>query len=171
MTKPKPNPQKAGRKKTLVPFGKFDVPSKAAKRKVTVNFTDRAQAETYVQRTLTELAHEYDDLASGMKIIIAGLTNAIKKQADSESGDVDGSLLRMLEQREQRYRQVLQDKARLVGQLMKQFELLTQLDKPIGDDPRFTPVDLNLNTEPPADAYQESGFTLDADDIQPDAGV
>lgn len=63
-------------------------------------------------------------------------------------------------------RQTLKDKQAMIAGLTKQFELLASLDRPMSEDPKYTPVTLILETEPPPRAYVDKPHYLDADDIQ-----
>lgn len=154
--------RKPGRPRTSVPLTDFDL----APRRPAPQFGSRKDTEKYVGTALAELAGEYDELSLEIAASRRALCAAIQKRT-AEGKEVDGSLLRMLEQQQQRFRQVLKDKGELAGKLMKQFELFAELDRPADEDPRFAPVILSLAFDPPVEAIVDPIAELDDDDIQP----
>lgn len=128
------------------------------------SFGKRSEVERYTQKSLQEMARKYDTLMQQIELISAALLRNI----ETAEGPVQGSVIKMLSEQHQRYRQVLADKCKMLGMLIKQFELMSELDRPDDNDPRFAPVTLNLNVTPPPDAFAESGLTLEDEDVQTD---
>lgn len=147
--------------------GAFTV-THSRRKKPAVRLGDRQKAEEFVQDTLSSLIADYDEMLRQQTAVINGLLAAIEKAA-SEHGEVNATLLRMLEAQQQRKRQTLKDKQHLADNLVHRFELLTELNRPEDQDPKFTPVHLTISNTPPAGAFVQPSYQLSDDDLQPTA--
>lgn len=151
---------------TIPPEAAHSAPEAATAKRRRVKFTDRKQVETYCAKSLTDITADFDVCKSQIGLVIKSLQRTLEVQ--SEAGTVDLSLVRLLESQQQRFRQVLNDKARLLSTLMKQFELLTALSPEAKDDPRYTPVTFVLAAVPPPSAIKEAAFRVAPEDVQPE---
>ncbi len=116
------------------------------------DFASRATLEEYLTRELPATLKQYDDLIDGYK---AQRNLALAQRLVDEANRATNGI-----------RQVLKDKQAFQLSLTKQFELLASLFRPLDEDPRFTPVVLHLNFEPPREAIIKPPFVLDEEDLQ-----
>ena len=116
-------------------------------------FKTRTDLEFYLRRELEQTAGQFND-------IIAGCKKQMKMFSDQK---MPNEFVKAMNG----YRQVLKDKRDFLVQLTKHFELLATLDKPSEEDPRYTPVELILSFDPPAECIVSTTYSLDEDDSQP----
>lgn len=139
---------------------------KPAPDKVKVNMSDRKEVETFCGELIEELQSDFKGMKDDVRVILNCLREIIQTSA-SETGKVDKQLLETFEKHQNRYRHLSKDQSAILAQLMKQFELFSQLDRPPDDDPIFTPVELVIEGEPPAEVVVENKFSLAEDDLEP----
>lgn len=138
---------------------------KASKPKKMLDMSDRKSVEKYCENKVHELETEYDSMYASIMIVVNALQKVI--EAQSAGGVLPESLIDKLEKHQERARKVLKDRADMLQNFMKQFELFSTLDRPADEDPLYTPVHLNIVTVPPPEAIIPNKFELDEDEIEP----
>ena len=108
-------------------------------KRTRINLRDRESADRYVERSLANVAGDYDWLRESMKDSIATLEAEVARQTKAV-GVVDVVTLERLEAMQGRFARLLGQQTALVDTLLKRFQLLSDLGKPVGDDTRFAPV-------------------------------
>ena len=134
--------------------------------KITVKMEDRKGVEALCERQIEELQNDFSEMKSDAKVLVTCLRNQIQAES-AETGRVDKQLLENFEKAQNRVRHICKDQSSILAMLMKQFELFSALDRPMDDDPIYTPVNLVIQTAPPKDAVVANRFELDEDDIEP----
>lgn len=134
--------------------------------KVAVKMQDRKAVEALCEGQIEELQNDFSEMKADAKVIVACLRSQIQAEA-TDKGRVDKGLLENFEKAQNRVRHICKDQSSILAMLMRQFELFSALDRPMDDDPIFTPVEIIIEGDAPADALVEPQFTLEEDDIEP----
>jgi hypothetical protein len=153
---------KGGRPKTEFELGliKFK-----PRRQVKIKMSDRVAVERFCTNMIdciqTDLAAAKDDLRT--------LLDVQKKamQLEAKEGKVNLSLMAAFERLNQRYRQLVNDQAKQLTSLMKQYALFSTLDRPEEDDPKYTPVEFYVD-DPPDEAIVQNKYVLGPEDVDPE---
>lgn len=127
---------------------------------------DRKAVEALCQSQVEELQNDFSEMKADAKALVTCLRRQIELES-AERGRIDKGLMEAFEKAQQRVRHICKDQSSILAMLMKQFELFSSLDKPLEDDPIFTPVTIIVEGEPPAHALMEPKFQLDEADIDP----
>ncbi len=116
-------------------------------------FSDRKSLGDSIRNALSKTLDEYDR-------ILADLDD--QYDAASASGQW-ADAQRAIQNR----RSTIQAKSADLMKLTRQWELLSEFDRPAEENPEFAPVVLHLDFTPPAEAYAAPLATIPPDDIQP----
>lgn len=134
--------------------------------RIELEMHDRQAVEKLCQEQIEELQNDFSEMKADAKIIVACLRNQIELDS-KEKGRVDKVLLENFEKAQNRVRHICKDQSAILAMLLKQFELFSSLDRPLEDDPIYTPVSIVIDGNPPPEACIESKYTLGEDDIEP----
>lgn len=127
-------------------------PKPAGEPRTQPAFEDRKTLEDYIKAEMANNLTQYDAIIeSAERMLQWAEQHGAVKEAVKQQGVI---------------RQTLKDKQAMIANLTKQFELLSNLDKPPSEDPKYTPVLLELHLDPPAKAMVEKRHYLDPEDIQ-----
>ena len=109
-----------------------------------INFNDRSDIESFIAKDLIADIKDLDNLIAVYKDLANTATNNRDKK--DFAAKIETATAKKID---------------LKLKLMKNFDLFTELSKPVEDDPLYTPVYLNIITELPESCIVEPEFTMD----------